>query len=310
MAGTLWSATETRTIEAYSRSDNAQNETRFRVSDQSAFSEEPSYWLESDELTVPFHPAFRLAVNDELLEKEAHISPDDLTLSLIIRDRAIKRWEVVETIPLIDRPDIVDFSSEVLSRFAGPRRLEFVSLVAPSYSLPYVPGRAYKPQHVISQRSFEVNLRREGTRFPVRVVPPEWFTERNLPRDTVWTTDWKSQDFRLSPAEVLDVVINENHANALQGILGDSDARGIMGNQIACDIFAEVSYVVLSNAEEFIAEPSTMLGTVLSRLGIRTEPEFSSALGWFEHPSEALRWLRSQAQSFLDFAGAVDRARL
>jgi hypothetical protein len=306
----MWTATETRTIEAFARSLNALKDISFRIHRDSPFSSQDTYWLDLDEIPEPFEPEFSIAVDLEALEDETLIEPADLELVFVIRDRAIQRWEVLRRFDLAKLPEVWGPEQYVLAEFAVPRRLEFVALVVPTRRLNSSPGRAYKPQHVVAERSFEVNLRREGARFPVRIENESWFVDNMMPGDTVWTTRWKRSSVDQVPAEVLDIVINRRFEEPLQRLLANSDVGGAFGAGMAAEILSEVAFTTLQLASDYTDEPTTLQGIVQNRFGIRNQEELDRLKNLAEDTSEALPLLRAYAQSVLGVGDAITKVKV
>lgn len=307
MAEVKWSATENRFVEPYARSQSAFENVKFRLSKSVDFSPESVYWLEPEEIPIPFQPEIYLDIDKAALENESHLSANDLCLSLIIRDKAAKRWECIETFPINDHPEHFSFAKSLTEGFAIARSLEFAALVTPVRHLEFRPGRAYKRQHIISECSFQVNDRREGARFPIRVVDASWFEQNRYPEATVWTTHWKHSDVSRPPSETLDIMVNEKYADQLQRALAGEETAGTLGNQIAAEIFAEVALVTLQAAEEYSAESSTLLGVVLDVLGVKSEKDFRLFADWIDDPTDALSHLRGYAQAALNLGKAIKR---
>lgn len=300
-----WSATENRIVEPYARAPSALRKVEFRLSPDAAFSDAGAYWLDGDDVPDPLVPELRLAVDEDAVVREAHLSVDDLRLVVVIRDRAARRWEAMQAYPLGETPAGVAFPPERLNRFAVARRLEFAVLIVPRYGLPVTIGRAWRPQHVVSERSFEINLRREGTRFPVRVREQKWFEENGYPADTVWTIDWQRRDPSASPAEALHIVVNERYAEHFEAALGSSDDQSALGHQIAAEIFAEVALVALREADEWPSDPDSLLGTVLGSLGVKDPSQLERYTNLVADPTDALPRLRGYAQSALALGKAM-----
>lgn len=302
-----WSATENRIVEPYLRSSGALRDVKFRLSPEAGFTDDEAYWVEYGEVPDPFLPEFQFEVDEKALRDESHLSTDDLRLVVVVRDRAVRRWELMNAYPIDQVPSALALPSERLQRFAIARRLEFAALVVPRYGLPPTVGRAHLPQHVVAERSFQVNLRREGTRFPVRVREEEWFVSQEYPATTVWTIDWQTRDPMVPPAEALHIVVNEKYAIEFQAALGTFEKEAALGHQIAAEVFAEVALVALRAADEWPSDPESLLGTVLGGLGVKNVAEMEHYTNMVADPTDAIPRLRGYAQAALGLGTAMGR---
>jgi len=198
------------------------------------------------------------------------------------------------------------------NEFALGRRMEFVLVVAPAQRLPAREGRAHRPDQVVAARSIEVAVRKDGSRFNVATVGPDWFEAAGLPKDTVWAIDWDTRDASSEPIAALTVVVNERSADKLQSVLGADPSSSALAAQIAIDVFVEASLVVLQNAGDFDREPGTMLGAVIGGLGIRTPEELEEMKRKVMDDAgrvAALSLLRARVQARIGFARTLTKAR-
>lgn len=304
-----WSATENRVIQPYKRADSTLQRVRFRTHPGEEFGTERTWWFDRDRVPVPFSPELDLDVDVEVLADAVEIPLGDLRASVVVRDRAVKRWTVVRSWPLSELPDafVVPLDER---EFALGRRMEFVLMVTPSNDLPVREGRAYRKDQVVAEVAFEASVRKDGSRFNVATMPPEWFEENGLPKDTIWAIDWDSRDPAVEPIAALTVVVNERHAELLQRAFGSEAGADALATQIAIDVFVEASMVAIENAEEFQQEPSTLLGSVLNGLGIDDASDFEALREKVTDDDgrvTALSLIRARAQSRIGLARALDR---
>lgn len=271
-----WMASETKTLEPFLRADDALSAVQFRCEPGRAFSQDARYWFDQDTLPDPLEPELFLDVAPERLAQRVGIPAEDLRLVVVVRDRAVGRWEVIDRWSLTSVPDL-EYRLPPLDpmRFALGRRMEVTVLVTPLTRLPPEEGRAHLPTHVVASRSFEMAVRRDGARFNVAIQEPEWFVEHGMMKDTVWAIDWQSRNVEKAPIECLTVVINREYEAGLQSAL-EGDTATAVSIQIVVDVFVEVALTTLALATEYVDEPSTLLGTVLRNLGVSSSEDFES----------------------------------
>lgn len=307
-----WSASESRIVEPWARSDASLQGIRFRLVPEAEFWNDAIVWLDREAIPSPFRPEFLLDLDPHDLAERVGIPVGDLRTAVIVRDRALKRWRAIESWPLAESPSsyVLRISPE---EFALGRRMEFVLVVAPAQRLPERTGRAHRPDQVVASRSFEVAVRKDGSRFNVATVEPAWFEEAGLPKDTVWAIDWDTRDPSSEPIAALTVVVNERSADKLQAVLGADASASALAAQIAIDVFVEASYVVLQNAGDFDAEPGTMLGAVIGGLGIDTARDFEELKSKVQDDAgrvTALSMLRARVQARIGLGRTLAKSRV
>lgn len=275
MSNSNWSATESRILEPFARADGFLEGIGFRFEPTTPFSSDRVTWFDRGAVPEPLKPEFSLVFDSDGLGAAVGIPADDLSASVVVRDRAVKQWDMVARWPLHEVPE--RFSIEVPPyTYAIGVRMEFGFLVTPSTRLPYREGRARLPTQVVAASAFELNTRKDGTRFNVASVKPEWFDQNGMPRDTVWAIDWESRDPTKEPIAALTVVVNEEYEERLQKALEPSTTSDLISIQMAVDIFVEVALTTLRNASEFETEPGTLLGSVLAGLGVTKQEDFDT----------------------------------
>ncbi len=308
---THWSATENRVVQPYKRADDALHLVRFRVSPESVFSSERRLWFNRENVPKSFVPEFEFDIDAQAVADTVGIPLGDLRACVVVRDRAVKRWILADSWQLEALPSTATVNL-IGQDFANGRRMEFVLMVTPSSDLPVQEGRAHKRNQVVAEVAFEANIRNDGSRFSVVTMPPDWFEQHGLPKDAVWAIDWESHDPMVEPIAALNVVVNERYAELLQTVFGSDSGADALATEIAVDVFLEASLVVLKNAEEFQREPSTLLGSVLSGLGIDDESEFRAirekVMDDYGRVT-AYSLIRARAQSRIGLARAIGRAQ-
>lgn len=306
-----WSASESRIVEPYLRADDLLHGVRFRCSPTSKYEEDENYWFDRDSLPEEFRPSFELALDGHEVADAADIPIGDLRAVIVVRDRARKRWHSVVSWPLSDIPASADLALDS-NEFALGRRMEFVLMVTPASRIPRREGRAFRPDQVIAARSFHVNLRRDGNRFSVSTLPPEWFEENGMSKDTVWALDWNTRDPYLEPVSTLTVVINDRFSNHLQRAVAGEAGGEALAAQIAADVFVEASMVAIENADDFETERTTLLGSVLAGLGIDNSEDFDSLKELVSDDSgrvSAMSFVRGRAQASVGLARVLLRTQ-
>jgi len=311
MSASAWTATESRVVSPYERHDSGLRNVRIRIGDDGEFVPETRFWFAPEQLDEGIAPSLAFDVDADELAGRVGIPPADLRLHVSVRDRALKRWKVVDGWMLPDVPAIYTPNLDA-GTWAIGRRTEIAVLVAPAQTLPPMEGRASRVDQVVAAKSFELNVRVDGTRFNVATVEPSWFTEAGLPGDTVWAIDWETREATAEPIAAFTVVVNEDHADALQQAFGDAPSAGALATQLAVDVFVEVAASTLRAANDFDPEPGTLLGAVAGAVGIETPEDFERLRARLHDDVGRIgvtTLLRARAQSRLGLSKALDGRR-
>jgi len=143
-------------------------------------------------------------------------------------------------------------------------------------------------------------------------LPPEWFEENGMSKDTVWALDWNTRDPYLEPVSTLTVVINDRFSNHLQRAVAGEAGGEALAAQIAADVFVEASMVAIENADDFETERTTLLGSVLAGLGIDNSEDFDSLKELVSDDSgrvSAMSFVRGRAQASVGLARVLLRTQ-
>lgn len=198
---------------------------------------------------------------DQLLS-DTSLAPGDITISVIVRDRDLGRFERVHEWPLSALPADAWPLRPLLKRFSWSRRLD-VAVVATSRTSP--PGvvssaTATPKSTLLGAKTFRVRTHATGLDFPFKFVEPELMAEQpGLCRNTVCYVHWRGDDLHRPPVELLEVWLNkefEDKFRALSGRrVGPAEDRSI-----AAQVWADVLARVLSlESDEDSDEPESLV---------------------------------------------------
>jgi hypothetical protein len=270
-----WIATENRVVEPFARVEKGLSGLQFRT----RMTEDPAgtevWWFDDATFPEDFIPELTLAIDVERCAAECLIPATDLVVSVIVRDRAIHRWEIVATWPLGSHPATFQPPIHDTRVFANGRWMDFVVAITPAKELARIEGRAWEPTSIVGERTFTVKFQRSGSRFSVGIMPEKWFVDHGMDKTSVWAIDWMDTDVTKEPAACFLVCINESHEQRVRAAFG-GDLGTAMATQIATEVFVEIASVTLTLADEFDDDPTSLIGTVVRQLGIRSDEEFQS----------------------------------
>ena len=294
-----WAVHESRIVTPFFTDHGSLSETAMRLSSDEDFEKTRNRWIDVDDELHKLEPELRFGVNDRQLKHRTQVRPEDLALHVVLRDRAARWWSVLESWPLREVPETyrVQYPSE---SYAVGLRTEIGILISPYKQLDEKPGVAWRRDQVVARTEFLIAQEVDGTRFNIQTQPPEWFVERKLPADTVWTVRWFSVDVRQPPLDALTVVINETFYENVSKLMGQSRGSAWASHQLAIEVFTEVAQVTLAGADDYIDEPGSILDVVCNQLGIDSDASlqvFKAALDAPQLGVTAASMIRSRVQS-------------
>ena len=200
---------------------------------------------------------------DQLLV-DTSLAPGDITISVVVRDRDLGRFERVHELSLSDLPADAWPLRPLLKRFSWSRRLD-ISIVATSRTSP--PGlvssaTAMPKGTLLGAKTFRVRARASGLDFPFKFVQPELMAEQpGLSRTTVCYVHWRGDDLHRPPVELLEVWLNKEFEDKFHALsarrIGSAEEH--IGRGIAAQVWADVLTRVLSlESEEDSEEPESL----------------------------------------------------
>lgn len=308
-----WRHSESREIRPFRVSGQALRDIGFKISSASEYSRDNpwSTIVEPHELVPPnFQPSFHLDIDIDRLARETGIDSNELSLFIVSRDPAIWRSECIAEWPVHEIPERYRLPDEQLAALSGIRGLQFDVQITPRRELTPGEGRATRPGQIVGTKTFEIKVPSEGVDFPVQVVPPSYFEDLHLPKETVWVINWYQQtDFDQPPEGVLTVLINEEEAGRLLRLSGQDNVAAVLWREVATEIFVEIAYTM------FISEPAPpqnadgLLGKMYERLRQVSGREFDDIVSIVKD-HVGLRFLRAHLQVGMELGRKINQINL
>lgn len=294
-----WSIRETRIVEPYLTDHGALSKTELRLAPDENFDTPLKRWIDPNAKGVALEPELRIRVDEKRLRRRTQLSPADLALHVVLRDRATRWWSLLETWPLEEIPETYRIIHPQDQNALGIKT-EIGVLVSPAKVLENEAGLASRPDEVVARTDFLIAQEIDGTRFNVQTQPPEWFEEKQLPGDTVWTVHWFSLNVYQPPIDALSVVVNEKYFDSVSKLLSHSRGSAWASHQLAIEVFTEVALMTLRQSDDYIDEPASVFDVVCNQLNIDSDESFRAFKQVLDLPPKgitAASMIRSRIQS-------------
>lgn len=265
-----WRFSESRPLRPFRISERALDRTAFRVRKDSEF-ESTDPWqivLEPEEIKhEKFRPELKLHLDSELLSTDTGIDPQELNLSIVVRDPALLRSTLVASWKVGDVPDSFELSTQALEKLSGQRGLVFVVQISPARELPKQFRIASQPGQVVCAREFAIAVPQDGAGFPVQTVEPDYFQQIGLPKETVWIIHWKTtDDFDRPIDDVLTVLINREECEKLLRLSSTDSVGRVVWSEIAVEILLEICLVVFAADPDKPRTKDSLLARLTAKL--------------------------------------------
>jgi len=252
---------ESKDIWPFATANSSLDNCKIRYSENDVFSEEQKKDFEINPIadTPAFKPEFQISVELQNLIDETGLAAENLQLSLVVRDRSIRRFILInqQEIHLINNTTY-SVPRDIIENLSGRKGIEFVLIISPNQA--GIPN--YPLGSRIAQKVFYCTVPGEGIGgFPVTILDPQdplWPQE--FPHDTVWFINWRESDkifnSDASATDVLTVVYNKQCADRLfrMGDEADSPAT-LFWNEIAVEVAVEIATVYLKANGDEVPEP-------------------------------------------------------
>lgn len=249
-----WSANESEAIEPFKTSSRGLESCALRLSPSEPFDRSETRVITTSEFWTDFQPALRIEADLDELANATGLDPDEIMLSVVIRDRELNRfarayqWEARE---LPFKP--VELTS-AWSNFSRSERADVSVVASPFRTAKREPGIASHKANVVARRTFKIRNMIQSSKIPTRWVSSEEFEERGTSRDTVWLINWLGEDLERTPAETVEILLNENLREAFQMLENDGGTSDVVRYEMAAAIFSEMAIEAVKKGEKPVEE--------------------------------------------------------
>lgn len=222
-----------------------------------------------------FQPALRIEANLDELVRSTGLGPDEIMLSVVIRDRELNKFAKAYQCEARALPTKPIKLSSAWSGFSRSGRVDVSVVATPLETTEREPGIAFHKGDVVARRTFKIRTMTQSSKIPTRWVSPEEFEKQGTSRDTVWLIRWLGEDLERPPAEIVEILFNDNLREAFQVLENDEGMSNLFCYEMAAAIFTEIAIRAVGGGEKPIEETGLrkIMFEQLSRASDLTEDE-------------------------------------
>ena len=255
-----WKATERWVTTPGPYSDQALANVRLRLSAGEEPTAETVRHIESVAEWDRLSPELFIHVDTPTLAADTKLKPNDILISVIVRDRELSRFEVVQSWPLSSLPSDSWSLDQALQRFSRSVRLDVIVVATPNVSKANGKSASMPAAAILATKAFKIRTPRYALDFPFRIVEPKEMEQQGLDANTVCYVHWRGQDVQRAPSDLLEVWLNKEFEDKFTVISRTRPvaAADYIGRSIAAHVYAEILANVL-NSEEDSDEPASLV---------------------------------------------------
>ena len=243
MSGTMisWSANETESIEPFKTFSKGLEHCALRLRPSETFDQADTRFITAPDFWTDFRPEVRLKVDLDKLVDATGMESDCILVSVVIRDRDLNRFaRVYQCEAWVLPAEPVDLTS-AWSEFSQSGRVDVSVLAAPAETAGRGLGIAFHKADIVARRTFKLRTMTQASKIPLRWVPSEEFRRRGVPESTIWLINWLGEDMERSPAETVEVLLNEELRDAFKVLEKDEGTANLFRYEMTAAIFSELA---------------------------------------------------------------------
>ena len=251
--------------------DNVLAECRFAPFADMALGAE-THFLAEDEVRRPIEPRFRILVDRiEELGETLGLQPGDLEVGLSVRNRHLRRYEILGKWRTADLP-IDNWSPDpvMLTDLQSEREIDFILAVRVASGRRQLKAQGLGANKVLCRRVFSVREPSDASTFPFRWA--KFGDGTGYPEEALWVIESRSPynegEFGLPVSDLLTVLVNASAQTSMQAMDEAKGSSGLAWRMLAADITTQIWANVLSKTEDEPEEDDTetLAGQVFSQL--------------------------------------------
>jgi hypothetical protein len=247
----MWTTfSETQEAWPFAKLDDALEETSIRFTPTEDFDESSQYVFQQNPIVDgdDFLPEIKIAVDFDALTEATGLQKNQIQISVVVRDRAIRRFIQVARFSGDEaNGQIVAIDGAVLEQLSGRRDLEIVTIATPAKKLD-----DYQPGDRIGEKVFVCKVPGETKGgFPIAIIDPsEPHWDKSYSENTAWYISWQANSIFDSGKEAIDVltiVYNKQCADKILHFESDGNKpSGLFTTETAVEVFHEIACVYLA----------------------------------------------------------------
>ncbi len=249
-----WSANETEFINPFRMSSGGLKSCALRLGPSESFDYSDTRVITTLDFWTNFQPALRIEADLDELASATGLDSNEIIVSVVIRDRDLNRFARVYQCEAQALPDEPVELTAAWSDFSQSERVDISVVVTPMETARRGSGIAFHKADVVARRTFKIRAMAQSSKIPARWVSPEKFEELGMSRGTVWTINWLGEDLERTPADTVEILLNENLREAFQILENDGEISDLILYEMAAAIFSELAIRAIDKGEKPIEE--------------------------------------------------------
>lgn len=263
MSTVNWKATERCVTTPIPPSHQSLANVKFRLDPNDDPSVDDVRHIEGSHDWNRFAPELFVDIDVGKLVSDTKLAPDDITISVIVRDRDLGKFEKVTEWHLDGLPDDAWSLSPALDRFSKSVRLDITIVATPRASVINGASTPMSKGTLLAAKTFRIRAPQPGPDFPIKFVQPEKMAEQpGLHRTTVCYVHWVGDDLHRAPSELIEVWLNKEFEDKFRALSRPpiGPAADHIGRSIAAQVWVDVlTHVLDMESDEDTDEPGSLV---------------------------------------------------
>ncbi len=230
-----YKASETEIIRPYDTIDGFFRNVGLRVKKESNFTNDEKIYLDDDQELNLIEINFQnFAISNF---SDLNIGEENTKISIILKDRNIKENKVLYS----EKIDF--FENETFNIFDDIN----YNLDLADFELSIILTEI-KNNNILCQKKFLFSKFKQRIDVPKQYMPPSFFEEQGLSKDTVWYVNWIGSDLNKSLTELIIICLNEKFRLNIDSM--SEDENSLFQCQMSAAIMLDIFYpVIIKNNE-------------------------------------------------------------
>lgn len=243
-----WKAAEKHVTAPFPTSDRSLEDINLRLHLDRPATADPIHYIEGVDEWSRLAPELFMNVDVAMLTRDTGVPVDKVSVSVIVRDREMSKFERIATWPLRDIPRDAWPLNPGLQKFSRCPRLDIAVVASPRVSLSEHNAATIPYGAMLAAKTFKVRVPNRGIDLPFVFVEPSTLRDQGLDPDTVCYVRWKGEDVTRSPRELIEIWLNKTLEDKFHALSsrGASQAALHIGRNISAYVYANVLAHVLT----------------------------------------------------------------
>lgn len=242
---------------------------QFRYFQSDQFSTNEIRYIKKDQNLEAYNPSIKLELSGKKISHDVHIPVEELSVTLVIRDKVINIFKPVKSWNLSeDLNEIYELKNE-LYNFSNLLNIEFVCICHPSFTKKRSVECAQNKSNVLDSVRFKLSEQTNSKGLKQKFCGKEYFINKGMPEDTIYHIE-KKPGFTQNISDLFTVIFNKEFEETYDIILKVKNAYSVYwAKEFQSTIYFEMIYSLLKKDDykDLIEESSdNQLGKVVESI--------------------------------------------